>query len=157
MLEEVDLYLLRKILKAHSKTPKEMFYLETVLVPIRYIIKQRRISYLNNILSRNETELVKRVYLAQKRKPTKNDWYLTVQKDIQEIELNISEEIIGKMKKDKFKKVLKQKIIDASLKYLNLIKDTHSKVKDIKYLKFEMQSYMKDKQFSIIEKQLLFK
>ena len=61
------------------------------------------------------------------------------------------------MKKDKFKKVLKQKISDASSKYLNLIRQTHSEVKDILYRKFEMQPYMKDTEFSIKERQLLFK
>ena len=45
MLEEVDLYLLRKILKAHSKTPKEMLYLETGVLRISFILKQRRLSY----------------------------------------------------------------------------------------------------------------
>ena len=38
-LEEVDELLLRKILNGHSKTPKEALYLETGVVPIRYIIK----------------------------------------------------------------------------------------------------------------------
>ena len=74
-----------------------MFYLETGIIPIRYIIKQRRLSYLNHILSRNDTELIKRVYLAQKRKHVKNDWYLTVQNDKEEIGWNISDEIIEKI------------------------------------------------------------
>ena len=39
-LEEVDEYLLRKILNAHSKSPKESLYLETGSIPIRYVIKQ---------------------------------------------------------------------------------------------------------------------
>ena len=39
-LEVVDEYLLRKILKAHSKTPKEALYLETGAIPIRCIVKK---------------------------------------------------------------------------------------------------------------------
>ena len=38
-LELVDEYLLRKILKCHSKTSKELLYLETGTIPIRYILK----------------------------------------------------------------------------------------------------------------------
>ena len=37
ILEKVDLNYLRKIFKSHSKTPKEAFYLETGLLPIKYI------------------------------------------------------------------------------------------------------------------------
>ena len=37
-LESVDEALLRSILKAHSKTPKEFLYLETGTIPLRWII-----------------------------------------------------------------------------------------------------------------------
>ena len=46
-LESVDQAFLRNMLNAHSKTPKEMLYLETGEVPIKWIVKQRRINYLN--------------------------------------------------------------------------------------------------------------
>ena len=36
-LEEVDEYLLRQILNAHSKTPKEMLHLETGTIPVEYV------------------------------------------------------------------------------------------------------------------------
>ena len=67
---------------------------------------------------------------------------MTVQTNINEIKLNLSEEIIGKMKKDKLKKTLKQKIINASYEYLNQIKETHSKVQNIKYTHLIIQPYM---------------
>ena len=81
-LESVDEYLMRKILQAHSKTPLYLLYLETGTIPIRYIIKQRRLSYLRNILKRNNNELIKRVYDAQKRRPVKDDWFVTVSDDL---------------------------------------------------------------------------
>ena len=50
-LEQVDEYLLRKILNAHSKTAKEMLYLETAAVPIEFILKKQTLilstSYIN--------------------------------------------------------------------------------------------------------------
>ena len=54
VLEQVDEYLLRKILNAHSKTPKEMLCLETGAIPIRFVIQNRRLSYLHHILTRNK-------------------------------------------------------------------------------------------------------
>ena len=35
ILENVDLMILRKLLKGHSKTPKEAFFLECGLLPIK--------------------------------------------------------------------------------------------------------------------------
>ena len=71
-LEVVDEYLLRGILESHYKVAKESLYLETGLLPIRYIIKKRRLNYLRHILSRNREELISKIYYAQKRKPLKN-------------------------------------------------------------------------------------
>ena len=61
-LESVDKALLTSILEAHSKTPKEFLHLETGTIPLRWIIAQRRINYLKHILSRKDSELIKKVY-----------------------------------------------------------------------------------------------
>ena len=45
-LEKVDEALLRGLLSAHSKTPLEALYLESGCIPIRFIIKSRRLMYL---------------------------------------------------------------------------------------------------------------
>jgi hypothetical protein len=81
-LEAVDESLLRNILKAHSKTAKEFLYLETGTIPIRWIVAQRRINYLKHILSRDDNELIKKVYLAQRENPTRGDFAKLVEKDL---------------------------------------------------------------------------
>ena len=65
-LEKVDEYLLRGILRAHSKTSRAALYLESGCIPLRYILKKRRIMYLFHILSRDQNELIRKVYEAQK-------------------------------------------------------------------------------------------
>ena len=85
-LESVDEYLLRKILRGHSKTSIELIYLETGTIPIRYLLKARRINYLRTILNRDASELTSRVYFAQKRRPVKDYWYIAVQSDLKELE-----------------------------------------------------------------------
>lgn len=104
-LESVDEYLIRKILNAHSKTPIELLYLETGIIPIRYILKARRLSYLRNILQRTPDELISRVYFGQKRKPVRDDWFLTVQTDMEE--LKCIEGDIKNISKYKFKLYLR--------------------------------------------------
>ena len=120
-------------------------------------MKQRRINYEYHLLTRNNDELISKVYLAQKRKMAQNDWVETVDYDKEEINLNLNDESIKKMTKIKFKKFLKGKINEAAFKYLNNIKSSHSKVKHIIYENFKTQSYLLDTKFTTNEKQLLFR
>ena len=50
-LEKVDQSLLRGILNAHKGTPTEFLYLETGCLPIKWIMAQRRINFMQNIVS----------------------------------------------------------------------------------------------------------
>ena len=65
-LEKVDEALLRCILSAHSKTPLDALYLESGTVPLRFIIKSRRLMYLHNLLQKSENEMIKKIYEVQK-------------------------------------------------------------------------------------------
>jgi hypothetical protein len=78
-LSAVDEYLLRKILGAPAKTPKEALFLETGCIPVYLILKSRRLMYLHHILRRPEKELIRKFYEAQKSKVSKGDWVNTVQ------------------------------------------------------------------------------
>ena len=74
--------------------------METAAIPIDYILASRRINYLHNILTKEDSELVKRVYIAQKNNPAKGDWCHTVKMDMELIILNMSDcEIISMPKK----------------------------------------------------------
>jgi hypothetical protein len=69
-LIDLDKYLMKKILNAHSKAPIELLYLESSAIPLNYILAGRRINYLHNILIRDNTELVKKSIQCTKGKPT---------------------------------------------------------------------------------------
>ena len=155
-LEKVDEYLLRKLLNAHSKTPKEFLYLETGSLPIRFIIKKRRISYLHHILNRDKKELISKVYFAQKRKSVKDDWANTVKKDCDDINLILNEDSAKNLKKEALKNKLKEKIYFSAFKYLQVLKSSHSKVREVSYEKLCIQPYLTDNNFTTVEKQLLF-
>ena len=68
-LEQVDEHLHRFLLGSHSKCATEMLYLETGSWPLRFKILQRRILFLQTILKRSDTELTKKVFLAQLADP----------------------------------------------------------------------------------------
>ena len=148
MLEKVDEDLLRGLLKAHSKIPTEVLYLETGSIPIRFVLKSRRISYLQTILKRDTEELIKEIYDVQKNDPIKGDFYDLVMEDIRSIKLKITEEEITKMKKQKFKSIVKEHVRISAMEHLKQLQQNHSKAKKINYNKLELAQYMNSPVFS---------
>ena len=87
MLEAVDRIMMRRILDVPISTSKPALYLELGCIPIRYIIKARRLLFLQYILKRNKNETISKVFWAQKENPVKNDWWLQVEQDLKEFQL----------------------------------------------------------------------
>ena len=154
-LEKVDEYLLKGILKAHSKTSRAGLYLESGCIPLRFILKKRSVMYLYHILNRKSTELIRKVYEAQKRAPVKDDWVEQVENDLKELEINLGH--LKNVKKNKFKKILKEKILQKSFQYLKNISDNQSKLSYNSYKKLRIQDYLISTKFSNHEKELLIK
>ena len=88
VLENVDLMLIRKLVKGHSKAPKETFFMETGLLPIKFV----RLMYLHNIVSKSKSELIRKVYEVQKTLFTKNDWCNLVQENKEELQINLTDD-----------------------------------------------------------------
>ena len=65
-LEVIDRNLIRQILGAHSKTGIEWLYMETGKFNLKSLIQIRRLMYWWHILSRDESELIRRVHETQK-------------------------------------------------------------------------------------------
>ena len=57
-LEKSDEALLRDILGGQAKIPIEALFLETGTMPIRFVLKSRRLCYLKTILDRDPDELI---------------------------------------------------------------------------------------------------
>ena len=90
---------IRKLLNGHSKTAREAFYLETGLIPIRFVVVKRRILYLHHILQRSKSEIIRKVYKVQKNLSTKNDWFGVVHENMMDLNIKLSEEEISQMSK----------------------------------------------------------
>ena len=93
-LESVDKYFWRKVFGSPISTPIESFYIETNSISIRHIIMGRRLMYYWNILQKDDSELLKKVYNSQKLLPVKNDWVLQIQSDLSACNISHSEETI---------------------------------------------------------------
>ena len=155
-LEKVDEALLRGLLRAHAKVPLEALFLETGTLPIRFILKIRRLCYLKTILQRDDEELVREVYNAQKCDPTDGDFYHLVMADAADVNLNIDEEQISTMKEETYKDNVKCKVREAAFAYLKQKQIGHSKMDNLSYEKLKISKYMNNPIFNSQSVQMLF-
>ena len=157
ILEAIDEMFLRQLFGAHSKTPIEALYLESGKIPIRYIIKNRRLMYWWHLANISDDKMLSKFYYAQKNMPVKDDWTIQVDKDKEELDINLSDTDIKKMKKYKFKLLLKKKINIAALNYLNKLKAKHTKADNIQSSEIKCSEYLLNTKLSKNEAKLLFK
>ena len=143
-LESVDEALLRGLLKAHSKTPKEFLHFETGTIPLRWIMTQRRINYLKHILTRDDDELIKKVFTAQKEAPTQGDFVKLVEKDLKDLNIKYEDLLSNKITKLN----LKTLAINAAFQELQGKLNSHKKVKYLEYKTLEVQPYLISDMFS---------
>ena len=156
ILENIDLMLIRKLVKGHSKGAKEAFHLETGLLPIRFVIKKRRLMYLHHVLTRPKHELVSKVYEVQKQIETKNDWYNIVQDNKKELEITMSDEDISNLSEEKFRSMVNRAVDAEALEHLNRIASGHSKSEDLVKSILKSEDYFTNSDFSKSEIELLF-
>ena len=159
LLETVDVSLLRSILKAPKSTPKEMLFMELGLVPLRDIIRERRLNFLFYILSQEADSMVFNVFQSQCENRTKRDWVTTVINDMEVLGLNVTFSEIQAMTKIKWKNIVKNRIKENSLKYLENMKQKYSKVMDLKHMNLTIQKYFLPtvQEISEEEIQMIFK
>ena len=133
LIESIDLQLLRSIFNVPKSTPKEMFYMEMGCLPLRYLIKKRRILFLHYILNENQKSMIYRFLMTQIKTSKKKDWIIQVMVDLKELNLGEDLEQIRKIKRLKFKDILDKRIKEQAFQDLENMKETHSKVMNIKH------------------------
>ena len=155
-LEQSDLNLMKKILNSHSKTASEAYYLELAKYPLRFTLSKRRLMYLWHLLHRDTNELIYKIYQAQKLNENRGDWVKILNEERFRYGIVESDEEISQLSKNKFKKVVQEKIQKFANKYLHDLAKTHKKSAKIENKKFVRQLYFADRRFSREDIQLLF-
>jgi hypothetical protein len=93
-------------------------------------------------MKRSEEELTKRVYNAQKENPIKGDWIQYLKEDFKYIKEDINETEAKEKTKHEYKTLIKKKVRQQVFLVLKVVQQSHSKVKEIKYNRFQTQEYM---------------
>ena len=124
-------------------TTNSFIYLELGVLPIKYEIHKRQISFLYHIISLSEEDPVKMVWRNQTKLPEHNNWWCGVKSLMEKYSIPFDEEKIKKMSKETFKKKVKTTIIENAFQCLKNECESKSKTKNIRYNKFETQEYIK--------------
>ena len=115
----------------------------------------RRLMYYWNLLQKDDTELVKKVFVTQRSLVTKNDWVLQLQSDLEECRITLSEEKIKSMKKESFKNLVNRQIKALANEYLISLRSRHSKSDKLLHTNC-MKEYLKSEKITVEEKKRLF-
>ena len=142
ILEQCDEIILTRILDCDGNTSNALKYFELGVLPIRYEIMKRKLSFLQYLLKEDKESMIYKVLKATQDNPLKNDFVLTCKKYMKILGIEFSFEQIEQMSKSSLKKVLKEKTRQAAYKYLIGQKSKQSKISDIKYSELKMQSYL---------------
>ena len=58
---------------------------------------------------RQDNEIIKKVYKAQRKNPSKGDWVTLVEMDLKSLNIEFNEEVIENMSSDQFSSLIKKK------------------------------------------------
>ena len=155
MFERAEQSILRKILNAHSKTPIECLYLELGIIPFRFHLMKRRLTYYQVLMRRNDDEITKAIVMHQKQTRLKGDFYMQVINDLGVLQISETEVIYSS--EEGLKDLLKKKTHDAAYTFLMDAASKHSKVNNEAYENLEGMVYFEDTRFTPDLSNLLFK
>ena len=155
--EELDKNLLRQILSTPISTPSESLFLELGCLDIETVIKSRRINYLHYLVTRKESEMVKKFFLIQWKYPTnKQEWTEQVKTDLLDFQIPVDIEFIQTKSKNSFKNLVKIKAKEYCFFKLMTMKIKHTKMDNLFYSELRMQPYLKSNLFTAEQAKMIY-
>ena len=143
-----------------SDANRVLYFLESARIPIKFTIAKRRLMYLWHILTRSTDEIISKVYHIQKIKPVRYDWIKLVEEDKQIYNIQLSDEQIRSMSKNKFKCIVFKSVNEFAFSSLLDKARKQSKCTDIvRHLNADdisIQKYLTSDLLLREEQQLLF-
>ena len=106
-LEQVDIAALKALVSGHLKCTKVLYHLEFGTLMVRHLVTIRRIMFHHHLLTRQNSELIQKVYFKQKETKLKGDWIQLIEDDFQFIGEQMDEEKIRNTPKEEYRKIIK--------------------------------------------------
>ena len=141
-IERIEEDMMRRIFKTGRGCSIYQLYFEAGQLPARILIKRMKLIFFQYILTQKEDSLLFTFLMAQKKCPTRGDWFSDVIHILEEFEIYISEEDLKIMPRHRFKIIVKQKAENAGLRYLKNLQKKCDKGSRISYSSLELQDYL---------------
>ena len=72
-MEDCDIKYFSNIFNCSGHTNRVLYYIETAKLPLRFVMAKKRLMFLHHILTRESSELIRKVYELQTVRSTKGD------------------------------------------------------------------------------------
>ena len=158
-LSSSDRIFFSKLFHLPKTTAFEGLFLEAGCLRLRDVIKRRRVMYLHSLATRGNDEMARKVINHQwNNPPIKNDWAGTVKEDLGDLKIDVDDiEEVKRIPKQNFKEIVSERIEEFVFTWLMELKDSHSKLSNLKYKDLKIRQYFVDKIISTEEKILVIK
>ena len=142
-LTTIQLRYLKKAMKVRQAAANAFTFLELGVLPIKYEIHRRQLSFLYHIVSLKEDDPVKKIWRYQKSLPEHGNWWSDVKRLLERYAIKFDENEIADMSKETYKKKVKEAVFDQALKDLTNENHGKTRTKNITFNKLETQDYLK--------------
>ena len=151
-IEKPDVMLLRKVLGSSGNPNKVFLYLELGILPARFVIMKKRLNFLRYILKEDMGSMIRQVYEALKTESRNGDFVNLVKKDMDELDIQLSEEDIKNTTKLVWKNFVNEKVVEECLRFLTEENSEKSKTTHITFESLEMREYLRQNNNIFISK-----
>ena len=141
-LQKLQVRLLKKIVDAPSCTSNAFIFLELGVLPIKYEIHQRQITFLHHILHLEPNDPVHVLYQQMKCFPGEANWLNDVLRSAAMYSIDVNEEILKSITKETFKGTVKSAIQAHAFQKLKEECSSQSKTRTVVYNEFKCQPYL---------------
>ena len=155
-LDALDRELIRRAFGCPFSVPAEAGHLELGLVPVRFIVKERRVNYLHYLATSEKDKLLYKFFMTQWTNPCKSDWTEKVKVDLADLNIRQDLAFISSFSKLSFKNLVKQRIKEYSLDVLKERKYRHTKMDDVLYTELKIQDYLLSEELTVDQKRVVF-
>ena len=93
-LEKPDTILKRNILSTSGNPSKAFMYLELGMLPVQFVIMEKRLNFLRYIIKESMCSMIRQVYELLKTESVKGDFIYLIKKDMEELDIDFTEEEI---------------------------------------------------------------
>ena len=141
-LATLQLRFLKKIVGAKQATTNSFVYLEMGVLPVKYEIHKRQLSFLHHIIHLSEDDPVKKVWKYQTTLPDYGNWWTEVKQLMAKYTIELNEDEINKMSKESFKRKIKLAVKKVALEELVAECKSKEKTRNLIYSDLKNQEYM---------------